>query len=169
MEIVNKIQASGIITLDLEQYYPAGERVLIDLRENLYMGLILKEKEFRDYIKTNDWQEFANKYVAITCTADAIVPTWAYMLVASKLNGIAKKVVFGNLDTLETILLLENLHKHINSQDYHNAKLVIKGCSKIKISEAAYVEITNMLLPHVQSLMFGEPCSTVPVFKKPKL
>lgn len=168
MEIVNKVQAGGIVTLDLEAYYTAGERVVIDLKDNLFMGLILKEKDFRDFIHEHDWLQYTDKLVAITCTADAVVPTWAYMLVASKLTGIAKEIVFGNLDTLETILLLNTLKEKINPAEYQGVRMVIKGCSKVKITEAAYVQITKMLIPFVQSLMFGEPCSTVPVYKKSK-
>ncbi|MCO6495147.1 MAG: DUF2480 family protein [Bacteroidetes bacterium] len=168
MEIENKVQASGIITLDLEQYYTAGERIVIDLKENLFMGLILKEKEFREYIKNHDWQQYEGKLVAITCSADAIVPTWAYMLVASKLIGIAKEVVFGSLETLETVAILNKIREHIKPADFQGARIVIKGCSKIRITEAAYVAITNMLVPYAQSVMFGEPCSTVPVYKKAK-
>lgn len=168
MEIVNKVASSGIITLNLEEYYTEGERIVIDIKDQLFMGLILKEKDFREFIKTHDWEQYQNKLVAITCSTDAIVPTWAYMLVATKLTGIAKDFIFGNVETLETNLIVNKLQSQINPEDFNTARVVIKGCGHIKITDAAYVAITKLLVPHVQSLMFGEPCSTVPVFKKAK-
>jgi hypothetical protein len=169
MEIVNKVEKSGIITLDLETYYTPGERASIDLKNQLFMGLILKEKDFREYIKNNDWSEYAGKLVNIYCSSDAIIPTWAYMLVANKLSGIAKNFVFGSSETLETLLLIQNIKENLNPEDYKDARIVIKGCGKIKITEAGYVFLTQILTPHVQSLMYGEPCSTVPVYKKTKV
>lgn len=167
MEIINKVAQSGIITIDLEKLYPPGERVLLDIKEQLFQGLILREKDFRDFIKTHDWSQYTNKYVAVTCSADAIVPTWAYMLLAIHVEPFAKKTVFGNLETLETILYHELL-KNMNISEYANARVVIKGCGKLPVPIAAYVEITSLLAPVAKSIMYGEPCSTVPVYKKSK-
>jgi hypothetical protein len=166
-EIVNKVSQSGLITIDLEEFYPAGERVLFDIKELLFQGLVLREKDFREFIKNEDWNKYKDKYVALTCSADAIVPTWAYMLLASQLEPIAKKVVFGNLESLETILYSEILSK-ININNYKNARVVIKGCGNLPIPKSAYVQITSLLRPLAKSIMYGEPCSTVPLYKKLK-
>lgn len=168
MEIVNKVQSSGIISIDLENYYPHGERKVIDLKEQLFMGMILKEKDFRQFIKEHNWEEYKNAYVSIVCSADAIVPTWAYMLVAEKLTGIAARFVYGDIKVLDTLLMIESIRNSIVPEDYEGCRVVVKGCGNLPISEAAFVELTALLKPKVQSLMFGEPCSTVPVYKKSK-
>lgn len=165
--IINKVAQSGLITLNLEKYYPQGERKQIDLKDVLFMGMILKEKDFRQWVKEHDWNQYQNTFVAVYCSTDAIIPTWAYMLVASKLSGIATKVVFGDLQTLESILW-EDAIKDIDQEQYRDQKMVIKGCSNLPVSEAAYLLITQKLTPVVSSLMFGEPCSTVPVYKAHK-
>jgi Protein of unknown function (DUF2480) len=164
-EIVNKVAASGLITIDLEDLIPQGERILLDIKDQLWQGLALREKEYREWIKTNDWDAYKNKLIAITCSADAIVPNWAYMLVASKLEGIAKRVVFGNLEMLENILFTEIISA-IDASQYQDKRIVIKGCSEKPVPTLAYVELVNKLQPVAKSIMFGEPCSTVPVFKK---
>lgn len=164
-EIVNKIASSGLIQLDLEEITPQGERVLYDIKDNLWQELVLKEQDFRDFIKNNDWSTYAGKNVALTCSTDAIVPTWAYMLLLSALQPHAKRVVFGNLDTLNTLLWAEAF-RNMDLSSFDGARVVVKGCSTIPVPEAAFTELTNILIPRVKSLMFGEPCSTVPVFKK---
>lgn len=162
---VNKVANSGLITLNLEDYYSVGDRVEIDVKELLFMELVLKEKDFREFIKTNDWNIYQDKFVAVYCSTDAIVPTWAYMLIAAKLSGIAAKVVFGDLKALETALW-ETAFEKIQIEDYRDQKVVIKGCGDLPVSPAAYTNISNKLVPVVQSLMYGEPCSTVPVYKR---
>jgi len=164
-EIVNRVEQSGLTEINLEDYYPKGERVLIDVKENLFQGLILKEKDFREFVKNEDWKKYQDKFVAITCSADAIVPTWAYMLIATSLQPFAKKFVFGDLKTLETLLFTEALSK-INSEDFKEKRVVIKGCGEIPVPESAYVELTRILTPVAKSIMYGEPCSTVPVMKR---
>ena len=164
-EIINRVAASAIKTFDLEEYYAPGDRVLLDIREQLYEGLILKEKPFREFIKTHDWAQYAGKFVAVSCSEDAIVPTWAYMLLASVLEPVAAGIVFGNLQDLEEKLFYDALAK-VNWQQFADAKVVVKGCSKVNVPIAAYVEATRLLRPHAASIMFGEPCSTVPVFKR---
>lgn len=164
-EIKNKVAGSGIIQLDLEDFVPSGERIVYDIKDNLWQELVLKEEDFRNFIKTNDWSTYADKYVALTCSTDAIIPTWAYMLLISALKPYAKKVIFGNIDTLNTILWIESL-KQLDDDKYNDTRVVVKGCGTIPVPEAAFTELTNILLPRVKSLMFGEPCSTVPVFKK---
>lgn len=165
--IINKVAQSGLITLNLENYFPQGDRKLIDIKEVLFMGLILKEKDFRQWVKEHDWSQYAACFVAVHCSTDAVIPTWAYMLIASKLTGIASKVVFGDLNTLDTVLW-EDALKNIDLDQYKDAKMVIKGCSNLPVSAAAYLLITQKLTPIVSSLMYGEPCSTVPVYKAPK-
>ena len=147
-QIVNRVAQSPLITIDLEEMHPKGDRVLYDLKDNLYEGLILREKDFRSFIKEHDWDQYANKHVAITCTADAIVPTWAYMLVATKLSPVAATVVFGDLARLEEVLY-DKVISQLNIEDYKEKKVVIKGCSKIEVPKTAYVSITSLLQPHV--------------------
>lgn len=165
--IVNKVASSGLMTIDLEEFYPKGERVLVDIKPWLFQELLLKEKDFREYIKQEDWSKYQDKLVAVTCSSDAIVPTWAYMLVALQLQPYASRVVFGNLDTLETVLFEESL-KSIRFEDYQDKRVVIKGCSKLPVPVNAYVHLTSGLKPYVKSMMYGEPCSTVPLYKAPK-
>ncbi len=163
--LVNKVAESGIITLDLEEYYPKGDVAVFDVKPYLFMEMILKEKDFREALKNADLSIFKNKYVAITCTADAIIPMWAYMLIASALQPIANDVVFGNEDFLHKTLFIKNLQA-IDVKEYEDKRVVIKGCGDLPINETAYVEITKLLRPYAKSIMYGEPCSTVPVYKK---
>jgi hypothetical protein len=166
-EIINRVANSGLVSLDLEEYYPTGERVLYDLKDNLYQGMILREKDFREFLKNHDWSIYTGKNVAIVCSEDAIVPTWAYMLLATRLEPYAHTLVFGDLAALENKIFYEAL-SGIDLEAYRGARVVVKGCSKYPVPTAAYVEITRLLTPIVQSLMFGEPCSTVPLYKRPK-
>ncbi len=163
--IINKVAQSGLVTFNLEDYYDKGERLALDIKDVLFMGLILKEKDFRDFIKQNDWEKYRDKNVAIMCSADAIIPTWAYMLIAAKLTGVANYFIFGTLAELENSLFEKALNK-INVEEFRDKKLVIKGCSHLPVPNYAYVEISRILLPVVSSLMYGEPCSTVPVYKR---
>lgn len=162
---VNKVAASGLITLNLEDYFHAGERIVYDIKENLFHGLMLREKDFREFIKTHDWSVYAGKNIAIICSADAIVPTWAYMLLANRMKPFANEVVFGSLETLEAVLFSKALAK-IDLSAFTNERVVIKGCADIDVTVAAYIEITNLLTPVVKSIMYGEPCSTVPIYKR---
>jgi hypothetical protein len=166
-EVINRLSTSTLITFNLEEYYTSGERILFDLKECLFQGIILREKDFREFIKNHPWDTYNKKYVAIACSADAIVPTWAYMLLTAALQPFAAKIIYGSLEELETELFNNKL-KHVNWQQYQHAKVVIKGCSKVKVPISAYVLATNKLLQVATSIMFGEPCSTVPIFKKKK-
>jgi len=163
--MTNKVSESGILTVDLEEYYPKDETIVFDLKDYLFMGLILKEKDFREALKNLDLSPYSNKNVALTCTADAIIPMWAYMLVSSYLQPIAKNVVFGNADFLHQTLFLKNIAA-INPENYTDKRVVIKGCGDLPVSENAYVAITQLLRPVAKSIMYGEPCSTVPIYKK---
>ncbi len=164
--IINKVANSGLITIDLEEFFPKGERVLFDIKPFLFHELILKEKDFREHIKQHDWTQYQDKYVALTCTADAIVPTWAYMLLTLALKPYAKKVVFGSLDALE-VLLFDEVLANIPFEEYKDKRIVIKGCGNLPVSTHAYVALTEGLKPFAKSIMYGEPCSTVPLYKAP--
>lgn len=164
-EIINRVASSPLVTINLEEFYQEGERVVFDMKDHLFQGLILREKDFREFVKTNDWSAFAGKYVTVTCSADAIVPTWAYMLVAQKLEPYAEAFVFGQPETLETYLFQQKL-QDFDPSEYEGKPVVIKGCFDKPVPVSAYMEITRLLAPYVKSLMYGEPCSTVPIFKK---
>lgn len=163
--IRNKVAESGIITLNLEDFYPSEAVVEFDIKDYLFMEMILKEKDFREALKQKDWQSYAGKIVAVTCSADAIVPLWAYMLVMSYLQPVVHFAAAGTTEEVTGRLLLQNINT-INITEYQDKRVVIKGCGDIGIGEQAYAEITRVLLPVVKSLMYGEPCSTVPVYKK---
>jgi hypothetical protein len=162
---VNKVAESGIITLNLEDYYPKEKLEIFDMKDHLFMGLILKEKDFRETLKNLDTAIYKNKNIALTCSADAVIPVWAYMLVTSLLQPIAKEIIFGTEAQAKEIVLLQNINK-INTAEYSDKRVVIKGCGELPIGEVAYIAITNKLRPVVKSIMYGEPCSTVPVYKK---
>ncbi|WP_129715314.1 DUF2480 family protein [Pedobacter sp. SYP-B3415] len=163
--IVNKVAASGLITFNLEDYLDKGERVIYDIKDNLFHGLILREKDFRDFVKSHDWSQYTGKNVAITCSADAIVPTWAYMLLANRIRPFANEVVFGSLEVLDTLLFQKALSR-VDVNSFAGERVVIKGCGDEQIPVSAYVEITSLLTPVVKSIMYGEPCSTVPIYKR---
>lgn len=162
--INNKVAESGLMEIDLESYYPKGDVMVFDLKDYLFKGLILKEKEFREALKNLDVSIYKDKLVAVTCTADAIVPYWSYMLVAVYLQPIAKELVFGDEAFLHRTLFLRNING-INMADYTDKRVVIKGCGDLPVGEFAYLEITKLLRPVAKSIMYGEPCSTVPIFK----
>lgn len=164
-EIVNKVAASGLITIDPEEFYTEGERVVFDMKDRLWKGLALREKEFREFVKEHDWEMYRNKYVAVTCSVDAIVPGWAYMIIASKLQDVAAAFVFGNLEVLEMTLFRDSIDR-LPTEEFQDKRLIIKGCSNKPIPTAAYVELVKKLQPLAKSIMFGEACSTVPVFKR---
>jgi hypothetical protein len=163
--IENKVASSSLITLNLEAYFNKGERVVLDIKPWLFMELILKEKDFREQVKNHDWTQYEEKNVAFVCSTDAIVPTWAYMLLAVYIEPYANRYVFGNIDVLNTILYQDAIQK-INPIDFADARVIIKGCSDVPVPVSAYVEITHKLTPHVKSIMYGEACSNVPIYKR---
>lgn len=164
-EIVNKVAASGLITIDLEELYPAGERTSIDLANQLWQGLALREKDFRAWIQTHDWSQYQGKHVAVHCSVDAIIPAWAFMLVASALSDYATTVVQGSNEDLEQVLF-RNVIDSLDISTYQDKRCVIKGCSNLPVPQSAYSHLVVRLRPIARSIMFGEPCSTVPVFKR---
>ena len=163
--LINKVAESGLVTLDLEQYYPKGETAVFDLKDYLFMGMILKEKDYREGLKTTDWSLYSGKNVALTCSADAIIPVWAWMLAAAYLQPVAKELVMGDEKELHKQLYLKNIAA-INPEEFADKRMVIKGCGETPIADFVYMEVTKKLLPVVKSIMYGEPCSTVPVYKK---
>lgn len=165
--IINRVANSPLITFDLEEFYHPGKRVLIDIRDQLFQGLILKEKDFRAWVKEMDWSAYKDMNVAIWCSGDAIIPTWAYMLLATRISPLAHMVIFGTLDDLERALY-QNALSSIDIEKFRDKKIVIKGCGKYQVPDSAYVEITRLLTPVASSIMYGEACSTVPLYKKPK-
>ncbi len=163
--LINKVAESGLVTLDLEQYYPKGETAVFDLKDYLFMGMILKEKDYREGLKTTDWSLYSGKNVALTCSADAIIPVWAWMLAAAYLQPVAKELVMGDENELHKQLYLKNIAA-INPEEFADKRMVIKGCGETPIADFVYMEVTKKLLPVAKSIMYGEPCSTVPVYKK---
>jgi hypothetical protein len=163
--IVNKVANSGLITLNLEAYLPEKPVVSFDLKDFLFMGLILKEKDYREALKNKNFDEYRDQYVAVTCSVDAVIPVWAYMLAVSYLQPVAKDVFLGTETELYKHLVLKNIDS-VNADEFKEERVVIKGCGEIPIDNYAYAAVTKKLLPVVKSIMYGEPCSTVPVYKK---
>jgi len=165
--IVNRVANSPLVTFDLEEFYHSGERVLLDIADQLYEGLILREKDFRAWVKETDWSVYKGKNVAVWCSVDAIIPTWAYMLLTTRISPFAHTVVFGTLEDLEKAIY-QNALTSVDIEKFRDKKVVVKGCGKYQVPEAAYVEITRLLTPVASSIMYGEACSTVPLYKKPR-
>jgi len=164
-EIVNRVANSQLINIDLEDFYPEGERVLFDIKEWLFAEQILKEKDFRESVKNHNWNTYQNKYIALTCSTEAIIPFWAYLLISVELSPFAKKIVVGNLETLETSIFQEII-EGLPVKNYINKPVIIKGCSNKPIPETAYTQLISKLLPITKSIMYGEVCSNVPLFKR---
>lgn len=166
-EIINKVANSKLKTFDLEEIYPEGKRVLFDIKDWLFQELILKEKDFRTSVKNHDWSQYKNSFVAVSCSADAIIPSWAFMLITSKLMPFANKVVIGNLELLETAIYQE-LISFLDFKEFANCPVIIKGCADKPIPNSAYAFLIEKLQPVAKSIMFGEACSTVPLYKSKK-
>ncbi len=164
-EIVNKIANSALITLSFEDFYRQGKRMEIDIAPWLFQGVMLKEKDFRTSLKNHDWAQYKDAFVAVFCSADAIIPQWAYMLLGTYLHENASKLVFGNREALES-QLMEEVFKETDFSVYRNERIILKGCSDLPIPPQAYLNFAALLAPHAKSIMFGEACSTVPIFKK---
>ena len=166
-EIVNRVAQSKLITFNLEDYYPKGQRFIFDISQWLFEGFVLKEKDFREEAKAHDWAQYRDQFVAIDCSTDAIVPAWAYMLISTYLQPYAKKVVIGNLENLESHLYQEVI-ENLDVSDLKDKPVIIKGCSSKPVPKNAYIFLINKLQPVVKSLMYGEACSSVPLYKQPK-
>jgi hypothetical protein len=164
-EIINKVAQSPLLSLDLEEYFPKEPIVVFDLKPFLFMEMIVKEKEFRASVQEHDWSRYQDKIVAVICSADAIIPMWAYMLVTTHLQPVAADIIFGDEKEALQQLFLQRIQK-IDMDAFVDKRVVVKGCGDLPIGEFAYMEITKRLRPIAKSIMFGEPCSTVPIFKK---
>lgn len=164
-EIINKVEQSGLITLNLEDYYDVDRRVFVDLKDHLYEGLILRERDFRDFVNSNDWSVYQDANVAIDITTDAIIPAWAFMLVASAVSPFAKTIIKGSLEDLNKYLFSSAIQK-IDLTEFENKFVIVKGCSKVPVPESAYVELCSRLQSVVKSLSYGEACSKVPLYKR---
>jgi len=165
--IPNKIANSGLITISLEDYYPQGERRHLDIEPWLYEGVILKEKDFRAAVKEHDWTQYQDCYVSVNCSADAIIPQWAYMLLGSQLSVYAKKVVYGSSERLESLLMDEAI-SNADLSEFKDQRVILKGCGHLPIPPHAYLSFVSHLQPLAKSIMFGEACSTVPIYKQKK-
>jgi hypothetical protein len=163
--LVNKVADSGLVSLDPADFYPSETIKLFDLKDHLFMGLILKEKDFRAALQNTDWQQYKDIAVGIVCSTDAIIPLWAYMLVASSLEPVASFIMKGNEEQVRESLFLRNISA-MSPENYIDQRIVVKGCGEKAIPESVYVALTHLLRPFAKSIFFGEPCSTVPVFKK---
>lgn len=167
-EIVNRVANSAIISLDLETYYQQGPRKSFDLRPYLFQEMIVREKDFRQMLKETDWEQFRDAFVSVYCSVDAIIPTWAYMLVMTYLEGVAKEAIIGGPEDLEKYVMTKSLQQ-INPKDFEGRPVVVKGCGKLPVPINAYGEIVRILKGSARSIMYGEPCSTVPVYKAPRV
>lgn len=165
MEIVNRVSNSKLITIDLEDWYQDGVRTVFDIKDWLFEGLILREKDFRTLIKDHDWSQYKNHFIVLTCSTDAIIPGWAYMLLTTVLSPLAKKVVVGNLKQLEEVLYQETLER-IDFSVYKDKPIIVKGCTNKPVPENAYIALIQKIQPFAKSIMYGEACSSVPLFKK---
>jgi len=164
-EIINRVANSKLTTIDLEDYYPKGKRILFDIKEWLYEGFVLKEKEFRAQVAAHDWSQYQDAYIALICSSEAIVPTWAYMLLTISLEPYAKRTIIGNLEQLETSIY-QTIIEQLDVKAFKDQLLIVKGCSNKPIPAVAYVMLSQKLRPVAKSIMYGEACSSVPLFKR---
>jgi len=164
-EIINRVANSKLVTIDLEDFYPKGNRLVFDIKEWLFEGLILREKDFREEVKNHDWSQYQDSYIALTCSTDAIIPSWAYLLITAEISIYAKKVIVGNLELLETVIYQEII-ENLNVEEFKDKPVIIKGCANKPIPPSAYTLLIQKVKNIAKSLMFGEACSTVPLYKR---
>ena len=164
-EIINRVANSKLVTINLEDYYPQGKRILFDIKDWLFEDFVLREKDFRDQVKQFNWSQFKDNYVALTCSSDAIIPAWAFILLSIHLEPFSKKTVIGNLELLETSIYQDVLNT-LDISGFSNKPIIIKGCSKKPVPQNAYIMLANKLKPIAHSIMYGEACSSVPLYKK---
>jgi hypothetical protein len=164
-EIINRVANSKLVVIDLETYYPNGKRILLDIKDWLFEGFVLKEKDFRAQLNNHNWSQYSDCFVALTCTSDAIIPGWAYMLITMHLEPFAKKIIIGDIEALETSIY-QAIIENIDITEFNNKSIIIKGCSKKPVPENAYIMLSQKIKPVAKSIMYGEACSAVPLFKK---
>ncbi|GGK23621.1 hypothetical protein GCM10007962_17250 [Yeosuana aromativorans] len=163
-EIINRVANSNLVTINLEDYYPKGARIVFDIKDWLFEGFVLREKDFREQAKQFDWSQYQDTYVALTCSSDAIIPAWAFILVSIHLEPFTKKTIIGNLEQLETAIYQDVL-QNLDVSEFKDKPIIIKGCSKKPVPQNAYIMLANKLKPIVKSIMYGEACSSVPLYK----
>lgn len=163
-EIINRVANSSLVTINLEDYYPNGKRIVFDIKDWLFEGFVLREKDFREHVKQFDWSQYQDTYVALTCSSDAIIPAWAFILISIHLEPFTKKTIIGNLEQLETSIYQDVL-KNLDLSEFNGKPIIIKGCSKKPVPQNAYVMLANKLKPIAKSIMYGEACSSVPLYK----
>ena len=164
-EIINRVANSKLIAIDLEDFYPEGKRIVFDIKDWLIEGLILREKDFRLKAKEHNWSQYQDNFVALNCSTDAIIPGWAYMLLTTYLDAYAKKVIIGNLETLETSLY-QDIINQMDTSFYKDRPVIIKGCTNKPVPKNAYILLTSKLMSVAKSVMYGEACSSVPLYKR---
>jgi len=163
--IVNRVEKSPLISIDLEEWYSNVPRSILDIKDWLHEGIILKEKEFRAFVEAHDWSQYKDSHLIVKCSVDAIIPSWAYLLVATYASPFAIRIVEGTTHTLDTILFTEFIDR-LDVTAYKDKPIVIKGCAKKEIPLTAYLQLISKLQPIAKNIMFGEPCSTVPLYRK---
>ncbi|MBD0823550.1 MULTISPECIES: DUF2480 family protein [Aestuariibaculum] len=163
-EIINRVANSKLVTINLEDYYPKGPRMVFDIKDWLFEGFVLREKDFRTHVSEHDWSQYENCYVALTCSSDAIIPGWAFMLISLHLDPYAQHVVIGSLEDLETSVY-QNIINNLEVSEYTDKPIIIKGCSKKPVPQNAYIMLASKLKPIAKSIMYGEACSSVPLYK----
>ena len=166
-KIINRVANSNLVNIDLEAIYPEGKRVLFDIKKWLFEGIVLKEKEFRKHVANHDWTQYKDSYVALNCSEDAIIPSWAYLLISSELAPYAKKIIFGDRELLETLIFHEVI-ENLRIEHFKDKPIIIKGCSEKPIPNSAFSMLIQKLFPIAKSIMYGEACSTVPLYKRKK-
>lgn len=166
-EIINRVAQSQLVVFDLEDFYPKGIRIVFDIKDWLFEGFVLKEKEFRQYVAEHDWSQYQDKFIALNCSTDAIVPAWAYMLISIELAPYSKKTIIGNLNTLETSIY-QDIINGLDLSPYQDKPVIIKGCSNKPVPDNAYILLSEKLKSVAKSIMYGEACSSVPLFKRKK-
>ncbi len=164
-EIINRVALSKLMVVDLEDYYPEGERMIFDIKDWLYEGFVLREKDFRQLVVDYNWSKHKNQFVALTCSSDAIIPAWAYMLLTVELQSFANKVITGDLEALESSIYQDIINK-LDVTSFQDKPLIIKGCAQKPVPSNAYIMLTSKLKPVAKSIMYGEACSSVPLFKR---
>ncbi len=164
-EIINRVAGSKLVVVDLEDYYPNGKRSVLDIKEWLFQELVLREKDFRAHVQQHDWAQYQDHYVALTCTSDAIVPAWAFMLLTMHLQPYAKTIVIGSLEQLETSIY-QDIIQNLETDSFVDQPLIIKGCTNKPVPANAYIMLSQKLRPLAKSIMYGEACSSVPLYKK---
>ncbi|WP_299394464.1 DUF2480 family protein [uncultured Gelidibacter sp.] len=164
-EIINRVANSKLVVVDLEDYYPKGPRTVLDIKDWLFQELVLREKDFREHVKQHDWEQYQGHYVALTCSSDAIIPGWAYMLITMNLEPYAKSIVIGDLEQLETSIYQEII-QNLDTSAFVDQPLIIKGCSNKPVPTNAYIMLSQKLKPLARSIMYGEACSSVPLYKR---